>query len=311
MLAVSRADVDALNGMRAPRRRARGDARRRRRRGRGASASPSATRWCARRNARRLGVSTAPGAPSSAWDGHHIEVDDGPGVVTLPRQYIEAGHLDHGYATTVHKAQGRPMTRAFVLATEALGREAGYVAMSRARRGSRAVRRRRLLRGRPRPRTSSDEPLALVATRLATHGPSSWLTSTSGTRASPSAERANVPELGFDGATSGEASARCARCHRLWVTDFADPRRRPTWSPRSGTRPAFVDEQPRYDELAAAISEYRVRYDVEGDEPLGARPLRTRPPPLLRRLGGARSEAMTATEGASSTCPYRDVGLER
>jgi hypothetical protein len=47
--------------------------------------------------------------------------------------YVEDGHLDHGYALTVHKAQGTTVDRAFVLATESLTKEAGYVALSRAR----------------------------------------------------------------------------------------------------------------------------------------------------------------------------------
>jgi hypothetical protein len=51
----------------------------------------------------------------------------------LPATYLEAGHLGHGYALTVHKAQGLTVDRAFVLATESLTKEAGYVALSRAR----------------------------------------------------------------------------------------------------------------------------------------------------------------------------------
>jgi hypothetical protein len=54
----------------------------------------------------------------------------------LPASYLEAGHLGHGYALTVHKAQGLTVERAYVLATEALTKEAGYVALSRARDGS-------------------------------------------------------------------------------------------------------------------------------------------------------------------------------
>ena len=46
------------------------------------------------------------------------------------------GHLDHGYATTIHKSQGLTVDRAFILATDSLTREAGYVAMSRARKGT-------------------------------------------------------------------------------------------------------------------------------------------------------------------------------
>ena len=54
-------------------------------------------------------------------------------LVHLSAEYLEAGHLAHGYATTVHKSQGETLDRAFVLGSEALYREAGYVALSRAR----------------------------------------------------------------------------------------------------------------------------------------------------------------------------------
>ena len=45
---------------------------------------------------------------------------------------IDAEHLDHAYALTVHRAQGATYDRAHVLAAGG-GRELGYVAMSRAR----------------------------------------------------------------------------------------------------------------------------------------------------------------------------------
>jgi ATP-dependent exoDNAse (exonuclease V) alpha subunit len=58
------------------------------------------------------------------------------GDVTLPRDYIEGGGLDHGYALTVHQAQGLTANRVFVVAGDELYREAGYVALSRARHGT-------------------------------------------------------------------------------------------------------------------------------------------------------------------------------
>jgi ATP-dependent exoDNAse (exonuclease V) alpha subunit len=58
------------------------------------------------------------------------------GEVVVPRDYLESGGLDHGYALTVHQAQGLTADRAFVAAGDELYREAGYVAFSRARHGT-------------------------------------------------------------------------------------------------------------------------------------------------------------------------------
>lgn len=53
--------------------------------------------------------------------------------IILPARYLEAGHVAHGYATTIHKAQGATTERTFILADEHLYQEAGYVALSRGR----------------------------------------------------------------------------------------------------------------------------------------------------------------------------------
>src|SRR3954462_2860097 len=41
------------------------------------------------------------------------------------------GQLDHGYAVTVHKAQGRTVTHALLLSSDGASRELGYVGLSR------------------------------------------------------------------------------------------------------------------------------------------------------------------------------------
>lgn len=61
-----------------------------------------------------------------------VETDDSRRV-TLPRAYVESGHLAHAYAITGHKSQGMTVDKAFVLADETLYREWGYVALSRGR----------------------------------------------------------------------------------------------------------------------------------------------------------------------------------
>ena len=59
-----------------------------------------------------------------------VALDSGT-AVTLPTDYLRDGHLAHGYATTIHKAQGMTTQRTFVLASPGLARELGYVASSR------------------------------------------------------------------------------------------------------------------------------------------------------------------------------------
>ncbi len=84
------------------------------------------------RNDRRLGVRNGTLGTVTAIDHHggEITVDD---ATRLPEPYLSAGHVAHGYAVTFHKAQGATVDAAFVLGSDGLYREAGYVAMSRAR----------------------------------------------------------------------------------------------------------------------------------------------------------------------------------
>ncbi|MDG2532568.1 Ti-type conjugative transfer relaxase TraA [Sphingomonas sp. HITSZ_GF] len=59
-----------------------------------------------------------------------VTLDDGRMVAFDLKDY---GHVDHGYAATIHKAQGVTVDRAHVLATPGLDRHAAYVALSRHR----------------------------------------------------------------------------------------------------------------------------------------------------------------------------------
>ncbi len=59
------------------------------------------------------------------------------GAVRLPAAYA-AAHVELGYATTVHRAQGMTVDAGHVLVDGAMSREAFYVAMSRGRTGNRA-----------------------------------------------------------------------------------------------------------------------------------------------------------------------------
>ena len=57
--------------------------------------------------------------------------------VRLPAEYA-AAHLELGYATTVHRAQGMTVDTAHVLVDASMCRESLYVAMSRGRTGNHA-----------------------------------------------------------------------------------------------------------------------------------------------------------------------------
>jgi conjugative relaxase-like TrwC/TraI family protein len=92
------------------------------------------------KNARHLGVVNGSRGVVTAFDAHSVALavrtSDGRDL-SLPRSYLEARTerggrtLDHGYAITGHKAQGMTTGKAFVLGTDDLYREWGYVAMSR------------------------------------------------------------------------------------------------------------------------------------------------------------------------------------
>jgi len=59
-----------------------------------------------------------------------VILDDGRAVAFDIKDYAQ---IDHGYAATIHKAQGVTIDRALVLATPGLDRHAAYVALSRHR----------------------------------------------------------------------------------------------------------------------------------------------------------------------------------
>jgi Ti-type conjugative transfer relaxase TraA len=59
-----------------------------------------------------------------------VQLDDGRRIAFDLKDYAE---VDHGYAATIHKAQGATVDRTYVLATPGLDRHAAYVALSRHR----------------------------------------------------------------------------------------------------------------------------------------------------------------------------------
>ena len=87
-------------------------------------------------NDNRLGLVNGTRATVVGTSPDGLDLSTGDYRVTLPAAYIDAGHLDYAYASTIHKSQGATVDTAFVLASGTLYREAAYVAMSRARQES-------------------------------------------------------------------------------------------------------------------------------------------------------------------------------
>src|SRR3546814_9187410 len=64
---------------------------------------------------------------------HLIMVTDRNERREVSFEYLAAGHLTHGYATTIHKAQGATVDRCLILADDTATREHAYTALSRGR----------------------------------------------------------------------------------------------------------------------------------------------------------------------------------
>jgi len=84
------------------------------------------------RNERELGVKNGSLGTVQNVDRMRMSVmlDDGRSVAFDFKDYA---HIDHGYAATIHKAQGMTVDRVKVLATPGMDRHGAYVAMSRHR----------------------------------------------------------------------------------------------------------------------------------------------------------------------------------
>jgi hypothetical protein len=87
-------------------------------------------------NDRRLGVHNAMFATVVDVDHENRDLvvapDGEDSSRRLPNDYVMA-HLDHAYATTIHKAQGATYDRVLMLGDDRLYRQAGYTGLSRGR----------------------------------------------------------------------------------------------------------------------------------------------------------------------------------
>jgi Ti-type conjugative transfer relaxase TraA len=136
ILAHRRADARALNDAAREALKASGElgAEREFETSRGTRAFGEGDRLLFLRNERQLGVKNGTLATVEGFQGTIIKVrtDDGRAIRIDTGAYAD---FDHGYAVTVHKAQGVTVDRAHVLATAGFDRHLAYVACSRHRHG--------------------------------------------------------------------------------------------------------------------------------------------------------------------------------
>ena len=72
---------------------------------------------------------------SATNDALKVELADGR-TVEVPVDYVDAGHLMHAYAATVHKSQGVTCYRVFVLGDDTFTIETAYTSLTRGRHGN-------------------------------------------------------------------------------------------------------------------------------------------------------------------------------
>ncbi len=91
------------------------------------------------RNDRRLDVRNGTVGDITHLDHRHrtFTIDTPDGTRLLPAEYLDDGHVRHGYAVTIHKAQGITCDHALLLGSDELYRESGYVGLSRGRQSNR------------------------------------------------------------------------------------------------------------------------------------------------------------------------------
>ncbi len=101
---------------------------------RGARAFASGDRIMFLRNERSLEVKngTLGTVEQVNQQGMTVRTDDGRSVSFDTKDYA---HVDHGYAATIHKAQGMSVDRSHMLATPGMDRHGAYVGMTRHREG--------------------------------------------------------------------------------------------------------------------------------------------------------------------------------
>jgi conjugative relaxase-like TrwC/TraI family protein len=225
------------------------------------------------RNHRHLGVVNGTTGTITAIDhtarSLTLQPADTADAVRLPAAYLDNGHLTHGYALTGHKAQGLTCDATFVLGSDEIYREWGYVALSRGRQDNRLY--------------VIDDPHQPDPTDGATHPEFHQTDQRPATeRLTADLHRSHRQMLALDHLPDAPAE-QVGR--DLEVAGYL--------SLALGVRPAGGDAQEIWDHAAEAIEHYRHGHLIDDlDRPLGGPPTdpvaRAGYQQALRELLGAR-----------------------
>jgi hypothetical protein len=220
------------------------------------------------RNDRHLGVVNGTFGKVSATHDAGLVIETPSGPRKLSASYLEAGFLAHGYASTIHKAQGATVERTFVLGTASVLREAGYVAMSRARGGTDVYV------------VGGAFESGLLDDGSAEGGIEGFLRSVSVSRVKTLAsteQRLPLPDgpprKPGRSVDSPSILGRYTSFRRPTGQMGQHPGKVPAYLVKAiGPRPGFADERSDWIAVARAIDGYRSRFGVTSDAALGLRP---------------------------------------
>ena len=269
------------------------------------------------RNDRRLGVTNGTRATITDLDllTGTVTIEDHAGTTrVLSAGYLEAGHLTYGYGMTVHKAQGLTTERAFLLGSERLYREAGYVGLSR------ATTRTDLYHVAPTPPAwqPAVAPIAEL-TRTLSRTAAQTLASDQTVTVTGSTDRddtlAALHQRFDHHQTVGAGPDQLRALHRGIGRRLALLRDTALAAPgdhlleRIGPPPPAGPGRDAWAAAAVAIDAYRDRYHHHGPAPLGPRP---EPPEQRRHWEHAHVAALDVDRHRALTVePDRSLGYER
>jgi hypothetical protein len=249
------------------------------------------------RNHRHVGVLNGTRGTVTAIDHRARQLtvhrDDTGHLVELPADYLDAGHLTHGYALTAHKAQGLTCDATFVLGSDEIYREWGYVALSRGRTDNRLY-----LDGHDRDHDPVDDPTHPEVHQPDPRSPTQRLTA--------DLHRSHQQTLALDHQPDNTARAETT------PEVVAAPSGHLTRA--LGPRPADPDRQQLWDTAATTIDTYRQQHAIHDERlPLGAVPAdaaaRDVYQQAVRALIAAR-RALRVPPAELSLTPRRDVGRD-